>query len=79
MTPKEKANILMSKFSDENYFSDKDILENAKLNALICVEEIIETKPLEKDYEDHGHRGRETWYNDKTDYWKEVKKELNNL
>lgn len=80
LKPKEKAKQLVKRFIKPtlNDFSDENF-EQTKECALICVDEIIETKPLEKDYEDHGHRGRETWYNDKTDYWLSVKKEIQAL
>jgi len=73
MTPKEKAMEIAMKFDK------KGETDNAKQCALICVDEILDTKPLEKDYEDHGHLGRETWYNDKTDYWLSVKHEISLL
>lgn len=77
MTPKEKAKHLALKFTRST-----DVIKPNKGSiemALLCVDEILETKPLEKDYEDHGHLGREVWYNDKTDYWLSVKNELSLL
>jgi hypothetical protein len=40
-TPKQKADFLIDLFCDENYFSEKEILQNAKDNAKICVQQII--------------------------------------
>ena len=78
MRPKEKAKELLWKYMPLiNGWEDQAKTDLAKKLALVCVDEILGTKPLEKDYEDHGHRGRETWYNDKTDYWLSVKHELN--
>lgn len=75
MTPKEKAKNLLLTFSECG--EDKALsLESARKCALLCVDEIMKTKPLEKDYDDHGHLGREIWYNDMTDYWHHVKHEI---
>ena len=73
MTPKEKAMEIAMKFDKQGE------TDNAKQCALICIDEIIKTKPMEKDYEDHGHLGREVWYNDNTEYWLNVKHELSLL
>ena len=70
MTPKEKAFEIAMRFDREGQ------TDNAVRCALICVDEIIKTKPLEKDYQDDGYRGREIWYNDMTGYWQEVKREI---
>jgi hypothetical protein len=75
MIPKEKANELMLKAYDLDKHN-KTTKVRCKQIALLCVDEIIKTKPLQKDYEDHGHRGRETWYNDMTDYWHNVQQEI---
>ena len=64
MTPKEKADDLINKFADENYFSEQDILEDAKHNALICVDEIIL----------NGFNPRLPFM-----YWEKVKEEINKL
>ena len=79
MTPKEKAKYLVNKSMPlaHDWESDNEVV--AIKIALLCVNEILDTKPLEKDYEDHGHRGREVWYNDKTDYWLNVKLEISLL
>jgi hypothetical protein len=81
MTPKEKAKQLYDKmkFETECNSQPSTVHGMCKKLALVCVNEIIETKPIEKDFEDHGHRGREVWYNDKTDYWLSVKHELSLL
>lgn len=86
MTPKEKAKELVEKFDEYSFKpsaifnSDfKEPYENAKKCALICVDEIISTNPIEEDYEDHGVHGRETWYNYMTEYWQEVKQEIEKL
>jgi len=82
MTPKEKAKELVEKYLKsiiELAYAETKTKELAKQSALICVDEIIRTKPLEKDYEDHGHRGREVWCNDMTDYWLIVQQEISLL
>ena len=70
MTPKEKAELLVKKFDDENYFSIAAVLENSKHNALICVDEIIiaiyKTTSLEKADE-------------LVFFWHQVKNEINKL
>jgi len=50
MTPEEKGAQIVKKFEDENYFSNEDILLNAKHNALICVNELIEATDYTQDY-----------------------------
>ena len=79
MTPKEKAKDLVKKSMPLAHDWEAENKVVAVKIALLCVDEIIQTKPLEKDYEDHGHRGREVWYNDMTDYWLSVKHELSLL
>ena len=82
MTPKEKADELIVRFGYVENIDDIIVRHGNKravMCALICVDEIIQTKPLEKDYEDHGRGGVEIWYNDMTDYWKQVKLEIEKL
>ena len=69
MKANEKAEDLINKFSDENYFDDKSILENAKQNALIFVDEMI------KVLSNINYR---TDIIDILNYWQEVKKEIKN-
>jgi hypothetical protein len=69
MTPKEKAKELFDKY--ENYTNGWDFLKDAKQCALIAVEEIInlpinEWCQITETYED-------------TEYWLEVKQEINKL
>ena len=64
----QKAKELVDKFSTVGLQQRDEGIEC----ALICVNEIIKTTPLEKDYEEHD-RGREVWYYDKTEFWQEVK------
>lgn len=73
-TPKEKALELALMFA-----SSTDIIKpntRSKEKAILYVEQIILTKPLEKDWDDCGSQGREIWYDDKIPYWEEVKKEI---
>jgi hypothetical protein len=63
MTPKEKAKELIQKAYDLNQHN-KTSQSRCKQIALLCVDKIIKTKPLKKDYEDHGYKGREVWYYD---------------
>ena len=67
MTPKEKAKELLDKFYNkniQNFWDIEEAIKEAKQSALICVDEILET------YID---------LDPKLNYWKEVKKEINNL
>ena len=77
MTSEEKAKDLINKFYQKStsYSSDrKNQLENAKENALIAVDEILNIIPC---YEEYGSNG---WVLiDNSEYWKEVKNEIENL
>ena len=64
-TPKDKAKELLNKFRDENLMFIKEILDSAKEDATICVNEII--KACE-------YNNVESW---NTDWWNKVKKEIN--
>jgi len=74
MTPKQKANELVDKFKDcVGLDIDTDMgwklqskNDNAKQCALICVDEIINAID-------------NLQYNRKTDFWENVKQEINNL
>lgn len=61
MKTKEKANELVDKFS----FNCREC-DNAKLSALIAVDEILNIKSVDRDY-------------DLSTYWEEVKQEIDNL
>ena len=61
MTPKEKAKDLVELFS----FNCREC-DNAKLSALIAVDEILNIKSVERDY-------------DLSTYWEEVQTEIENL
>lgn len=61
MTPKEKAQELVELFS----FNCREC-DNAKLSALIAVDEILNIKSVDRDY-------------DLSTYWEEVKQEIENL
>jgi hypothetical protein len=65
MTPKEKAEDLLSKY----YFQVQTLVQQ-KQCALIAVDEIIKTNPYEWDGKD---------LNSTIDYWQEVKQEIENL
>jgi hypothetical protein len=77
MTPKEKAEELFNKFYPRatSYSSDrKNQNENAKQCALIAVDEIIKAIPCREDY------GGDGWVLiENTEYWIEVKDELEKL
>ena len=79
MTPKEKAINLADKFMLRIVFNIKQnievsVIESAKQCALIAVEEILNSNP---SYEDYGGNG---WIIiDNSEYWKEVKEEINKL
>ena len=71
MTPKEKANELVSTFLDKLYtngsLSFKRILHPKAIEcAIIAVNEILNINSVDKDY-------------DLSNYWNEVLTELNNL
>lgn len=80
MTPKEKAINLVDRFmlriilnikSDINF----SVMESAKECALLSVEEILETDPMiEGQISDAG-----VFYKDNSDYWEQVKEEINKL
>ena len=75
MIPKEKAKELLIKFLYyvESFSFDQQN-ENAKQCALISVDEIINSNP---SYDDYGGNG---WIIiDNSEYWKEVKNEIEKL
>jgi len=78
MSPKEKANSLFCKFlittSVESTDNPLSVMKRPIEMALICVEEILNTKPHDFIY--NGVYGE--WIN-KEDYWKEVKQEIEKL
>jgi len=66
MTPKEKAKELIFKFEiTETHEGKAFIIQSGKSSALICVDEIIDTY-------------NNAWTNT-SDYWKEVKNEIEKL
>tara|TARA_R110000868_G_scaffold53103_1_gene167047 strand:+ start:580 stop:810 length:231 start_codon:yes stop_codon:yes gene_type:complete len=76
MTPKEKADELFNNFynhcfNPDGYRSDNE--DNAVECALFCVDEIL--KALESDSIIYGSEYRF----EETDYWQEVKNEINKL
>lgn len=70
MDPKEIANELISKFRDDNYFSETEILENGKFNALICIKEILN---VIEEFRDSN------FYYDEKEFYEKVKTEIENL
>ena len=90
MTPKEKANELMSKFvgislSQVNELVDGIRIRLAKESALIAVEEIINSRPLDPNYVDWDDCGaaHQYWYQaqkeEALEFWNDVKSELQSL
>jgi hypothetical protein len=92
MTPKEKAEELIYKFS--TFFKVFDELKGwvihldsskAKGHALVAVDEILNSSPLEPnfaDWDDCGGEHRYFYHAQKTQalhFWHEVKKEIQNL
>lgn len=73
MTPKEKAKELVEKFNLPTGMMSDEI----KQCALICVDEIIESSPSLPLLADSGVYGDDIALN--AEYWKEVKKEIENL
>ena len=71
MTPKEKANELVNSFYQPLGYlkcgvNNTIMWEHAKLSALIAVDEILNIKSVDRDY-------------DLSTYWEEVKQEIENL
>ena len=87
MTPKEKAKELFNKFRTEilSFLGDKMKDKNAKRCALIAVDEILNSVPLEPnfaDWDDCGGEHRYFYDAQKTHafhFWHEVKKEIEKL
>ena len=87
MTAKEKAQELVDKFRNEitSFLGDNIKKINAKKCALIAVDEILNSSPLEPNFADWDDCGGEFryWYDaQKTQafyFWKEVKQEIQNL
>ena len=82
MTPKEKAKELVTKFrkyasgDDDDYrFSPAIEKENAKLCAVLAVDEILNNAVKYNAYD--GVINNELWADD--EYWQEVKKEIHKL
>ena len=91
-TPKEKAEELIDKFSERTKFFDEYAgwlihldSSKAKDHALIAVDEILNSSPLEPnfaDWDDCGGEHRYFYDAQKTHahhYWQEVKQEIQNL
>jgi len=82
MTPKEKAIELFDKMHIEIYNRDMyDDLYRAKQCALIAVDEILELKETQEEYQiqyDNGEWSRELGYR-YSKYWQQVKQEIEAL
>jgi hypothetical protein len=80
MTPKEKAEELFDKFTFNCMECD-----NAKISALIAVDEILNARPLEPNYVDWDDCGaaHQYWYEAQKEealqFWQEVKQEIEKL
>lgn len=77
MTPKEKAEDIWVKYYElvDDIYSNEAAKKNAKMYALIAVEETIRT--LNEDIRDVDVRGNILL--DLIDYWREVKQEIDKL
>ena len=82
MTPKEKAKELFDKMflviENKGMYDD---LYRAKQCALIAIDEILELKETQEEYQiqyDNGEWSREIGYR-YSKYWQEVKQEIENL
>lgn len=76
MTPKDKAEELLNKYYDEvPYYGQGNDQKHqeAKLCALICVDEIINLPVYFQDYE-HGQKDESH-----LEFWQEVKSEIEKL
>jgi hypothetical protein len=82
MTPKQKAQELYDKMHIEIYNRDMyNDLFRAKQCALIAVDEILELKETQEEYQiqyDNGEWSRELGYR-YSKYWQEVKQEIEKL
>tara|TARA_R110000796_G_scaffold248641_2_gene375585 strand:+ start:21 stop:263 length:243 start_codon:yes stop_codon:yes gene_type:complete len=80
MTSKDKAKELVDKYEKENYHTTMPECENinAKLSALICVDEIMNSYPTTVETFNNG-RGLNIVHADNRKYWKEVRNEINKL
>ena len=88
MTPREKADELYSKYDDllNKDFGNPIVFDNQiKQCALIAVDEIIKSRPLEPnnaDWDDCGATHK-YWYDAQKEealkYWQEVKQEIEKL
>lgn len=90
MTPKEKANQLISKFTTIEMSQLSDLVDGirislAKKSALILIDELLESTPLEPtdtDWNDCGATHKYWYEQRKIDagiYWCEVKSEIINF
>ncbi len=70
MTPQEKAKEIVYKFYDEIKY-----MERAKQCAMIAVDEVLNVLPQQEYLEDRGEYSE----NRERIYWKEVKREIENL
>ena len=74
MTPKDKAVELVNLYCQLLAIRDYENKDKAKQYALITVEQIINANP---SYDDYGGDGWKII--DNSDYWREVKQEIENL
>lgn len=87
MTAKEKAKELYCKYADALNVRDMQITANpyVKQCALIAVDEIINSRPLEPNHADWDDCGatHKYWYDAQKEealkYWQEVRKEILSL
>jgi len=89
MTPKEKAINLLEQFRDVQWIEEnRETIkvkwlqgDEAKQCALIAVDEILELKETQEEYQiqyDNGEWSRELGYR-YSKYWQEVKQEIEKL
>jgi len=83
MTPKEKADELLCKYINQWFaFGDYLSIAKAKECALIAVDEVIKSSPLDPNDTEEWLQP-EDWFSDANisaeKYWQEVKKEIEKL
>ncbi len=84
MTPQEKAEEILYKFKNseckDGYNDVRDIFASKRC-ALIAVDEIIDSFPFYPTAQDVGAKAQGLYENVvfSTNYWKEVKQEIENL
>jgi len=78
---KKKAIELVGRFvySDKKEFPRLKTKNQAKKDALICVDEIISANPTIIGYDEMSDGSKEIWYVYNVIFWQQVKEEINKI